>query len=103
MFFFQEMTNKTMMFEGESLTHLKDEIVKILKPKMENWCARKLKNDTVIYGIRRYLKGSWLALHLDHLLTHVLSAISAGMSDEPNGGNRNFEILSIATFTIYML
>ena len=28
-----------------------------------------------MYGIRRYLKGSWLATHLDQLGSHVISAI----------------------------
>ena len=101
--FLQELTNRTMMFEGESLTQLKDEIVKSLKPKMENWCARKLTNDTVIYGIRRYLKGSWLALHLDHLLTHVLSVILqvCQMSQTEEIGILKFFHLLLLQFTCF--
>ena len=28
-----------------------------------------------MYGIRRYLNGSWLSLHLDTVHTHVISVI----------------------------
>ena len=28
-----------------------------------------------MYGIRRYLNGSWLSLHLDTVHTHVVSVI----------------------------
>ena len=30
---------------------------------------------TSIYGIRRYTRGAWLLSHLDHLQSHVISAI----------------------------
>ena len=30
---------------------------------------------TSVYGIRRYTRGAWLVSHLDHMHTHVVSAI----------------------------
>ena len=30
---------------------------------------------TSVYGIRRYTRGAWLMSHLDHLKSHVISAI----------------------------
>ena len=35
----------------------------------------RLSPETQIYGIRRYLRGAWLSLHVDQLPTHILSAI----------------------------
>ena len=30
---------------------------------------------TAVYGLRKYTRGAWLHAHLDHLKTHVVSAI----------------------------
>ena len=37
-------------------------------------CIR-LESENIVYGIRRYLRGAWMSLHVDVLPTHVLSAI----------------------------
>ena len=42
---------------------------------LENWCGEPLEKNMIMYGIRRYLRGSWMALHLDQLPTHMISAI----------------------------
>ena len=36
---------------------------------------KSLVNDFTIYGIRRYLRGAWMGLHVDKLPTHIISAI----------------------------
>ena len=46
-----------------------------LKPILEDWCKNPLSDDIHIYGIRRYLRGAWLSLHVDKLPTHIISAI----------------------------
>ena len=51
-----------------------------LKPMLEEWIAGaggnvELSRNTVTYGIRRYLNGSHLLLHVDRLPTHIISAI----------------------------
>ena len=46
-----------------------------LKPILEEWCQKKLSKEVVIYGIRRYLRGAWLSLHVDQLPTHIISVI----------------------------
>ena len=50
-------------------------LLKTLKPILEDWCKKELANDISIYGIRRYLRGAWLSLHVDKLPTHIVSAI----------------------------
>ena len=42
---------------------------------LEDWCQKKLSKEVVIYGIRRYLRGAWLSLHVDKLPTHIISVI----------------------------
>ena len=46
-----------------------------LKPILEKWSNTKLVNKIGAYGIRRYLRGSTLILHVDRLPTHIISAI----------------------------
>ena len=50
------------------------EIKSSLLPIMGNWCGLSLKS-AVVYGIRRYTRGSWLGLHVDRLPTHIISVI----------------------------
>ena len=42
---------------------------------LEDWCGEPLDKNMTMYGIRRYLRDSWMALHLDKLPTHIISAI----------------------------
>ena len=46
-----------------------------IQPILETWSDQKLSPDVGIFGIRRYLRGAWMSLHLDRLPTHILSAI----------------------------
>ena len=50
------------------------EIKNSLLPIMGNWCGLSLKS-AVVYGIRRYIRGAWLGLHVDRLPTHIISVI----------------------------
>ena len=75
-----------------SVIQVKDsqEVINKLTPSiriiLENWINGpdqfqaspdriSLSENATIYGIRRYLRGSWLSLHTDHETTHVISAI----------------------------
>lgn len=51
-----------------------DVIVAEMDPILESWSGISLESSAV-YGIRRYLNGSYLNLHVDRLNTHVISAI----------------------------
>lgn len=53
---------------------VKQRIMDQLRPLAEEWTGIELIGSAV-YGIRRYLRGSWLALHVDRLNTHVVSFI----------------------------
>ncbi len=64
---------QVMLFLDEPLVRQKLE--NTLKPIVEEWGATEVKDETVIYGIRRYLRGAWMAMHVDKLPTHILSAI----------------------------
>ena len=58
-----------------TFTNLNEKIIEIIKPIVENWADTKLSSDITVYGIRRYLRGAWLRLHVDKLPTRILSAI----------------------------
>ena len=45
-----------------------------LKPIFEDWSRIALENHVVVYGIRRYLRGAWLSLHVDKI-PRIISAI----------------------------
>ena len=55
--------------------HLGYYISTYVKNEIEEWCGQELENIIIFHGIRRYLKGAWMALHLDKLPTHIISAI----------------------------
>ncbi|XP_023343650.1 uncharacterized protein LOC111713088 [Eurytemora carolleeae] len=47
-----------------------------LKPLAEKWIDNRIELvGTAVYGLRKYTRGAWLHAHLDHLRTHVVSAI----------------------------
>ena len=50
-------------------------ILEKLLPILESWSGKQLSPDPIIYGIRRYLRGAWCALHVDRLPSHILSVI----------------------------
>ena len=64
--------NLNVQFEKN---HLGDYISKHVKKEIEEWCGQELDKKIIFHGIRRYLRGSWMALHLDKLPTHIISAI----------------------------
>ncbi|XP_023347431.1 uncharacterized protein LOC111716224 [Eurytemora carolleeae] len=53
---------------------LQDTILQSLLEEGEQFSGLSLIG-TSVYGIRRYRAGAWLASHLDHMATHVVSAI----------------------------
>ena len=46
-----------------------------LKPILQDWSGQILSENVIIYGIRRYLRGASMMLHLDKVPTHIISAI----------------------------
>lgn len=57
-----------------SVADLAHEILRHLQPLHEIWCGEPLV-PTAVYGMRRYHRGSHLAMHVDRLATHVVSSI----------------------------
>ena len=55
--------------------NLGDYISTYIKKELEEWSGQELDKKIIFHGIRRYLRGSWMALHLDKLPTHIISAI----------------------------
>ena len=73
-----EEKHNQMIFGGNGVNtfhQLNKDIFNIVKPILEDWSNTRLSDDMTVYGIRRYLRGSWLSLHVDKIGTHVLSAI----------------------------
>ena len=67
-----------MMFGGNGVNRnkiLNKKVLNAMKPILEKWCGRMLSDDLQVYGIRRYLRGAWLSLHVDKPETHIVSAI----------------------------
>ena len=54
----------------------KNHVFEKLRPMAEDWIGNKLRlTGTSVYGIRKYTRGAFLAGHLDHMKSHVVSAI----------------------------
>ena len=54
----------------------KNTVFEKLRPMAEDWIGNKLRlTGTSVYGIRKYTRGAFLAGHLDHMKSHVVSAI----------------------------
>ena len=54
----------------------KSYIFSLLKNLAEEWIGKKFRlKGTTAYGLRKYTRGATLSAHLDHLRTHVISAI----------------------------
>ena len=54
----------------------KNHVFEKLRPMAEDWIGNKLRlTGTSVYGIRKYTRGATLAGHLDHMRSHVVSAI----------------------------
>jgi len=64
-------------------TQLQETIMEHLISIGEQFSGVRLMG-TSVYGIRRYTRGAWLVSHLDHMHTHVVSAIlNIGQQGEP--------------------
>eukprot|EP01038_Epipyxis_sp_PR26KG_P014712 gene14712-19776_t len=61
-----------------TITHItpdyKQRLTSELQPMLESWYGGELEM-TSIYGIRKYINGSILRMHVDTVITHVVSAI----------------------------
>ena len=56
--------------------HTKSAIFNSLRPLAESWVGNKFRlAGTAVYGLRKYTRGANLDAHLDHMKTHVVSAI----------------------------
>ena len=67
-------SEKYWFLDLESTT--KSYIFNLLKTQAEKWIGNKfLLEGTTAYGLRKYMRGATLSAHLDHLRTHVISAI----------------------------
>jgi hypothetical protein len=68
--------NNVQLIQFNNERKVKRQLVKTLKPILEKWSRIKVSSKEVtIYGIRRYLRGSWLSLHVDKVPSHILSII----------------------------
>ena len=67
--------HRMMMFGFKEKAKIETEIVEYVQPILEAWSGVKLQNPGLVFGIRRYLYGAWMMLHVDRLPTHVISAI----------------------------
>ena len=64
-----------MLIKFKNHHKLRQNIWKYLEPLVKDWSKEKISKDYYVYGIRRYLKGASLVLHVDRLPSHILSVI----------------------------
>ena len=66
---------RTKIMNIQQKGNLRNEIYRQLSPIMALWSGQKIsKNLFIVYGIRRYLEGAWLYLHVDKI-PRILSII----------------------------
>ena len=76
--YFLEVKRNYLIVGGSSMKdfgYVKKRINELIKPILETWSKKKLSDDVTIFGIRRYLRGARMRLHVDKKRTHVISAI----------------------------
>ena len=67
-----------MIFGGNgnnTFTKLNAEISRVMKPIIQKWAKTELSKEMTVYGIRRYLRGSSLLLHVDRKDLRIFGAI----------------------------
>ena len=74
-------TGNTEIFNLHNQRELRDKIHAQLLPLHEEWSGHKLI-PTFVYGIRSYLDGVSLTMHVDRIETHHISAIVVVDKDE---------------------
>ena len=73
LFILLELKNNTKLIKVSSA--VQETTINILKPILQKWSKQKISPNGVFYGMRRYLKGAWMSLHVDRLPSHILSVI----------------------------
>ena len=73
-FFHVEPNHKRIVFDISKQVEVKEGITSILQPILEKWTQQILAPNPIIHGIRRYLRGAAMQLHVDSL-PRIISAI----------------------------
>jgi len=68
----KELKNITKLIKVSST--VKETTIDILKPILQKWSKQKISNG-LFFGMRRYLRGAWMSLHVDRLPSHIISVI----------------------------
>ena len=71
-YLFPELKNITKLIKVSST--VKETAIDILKPILQKWSKQKISNG-LFFGMRRYLRGAWMSLHVDRLPSHIISVI----------------------------
>ena len=74
LYFIIELKNNIRELTTINSQYVYDRIYQVIKPILETWSGQQLSFEGV-FGIRRYLRGASMQLHLDRLPTHIISAI----------------------------
>ena len=95
-FFHVEPNHKRIVFDISKQVEVKEGITSILQPILEKWTQQILAPNPIIHGIRRYLRGAAMQLHVDSL-PRIISAIlqvSAPICPNPRSNKvMNFSFL----------
>ena len=71
-YLFPELKNITKLIKVSST--VKETTIDILKPILQKWSKQKISKG-LFFGMRRYLRGAWMSLHVDRLPSHIISVI----------------------------
>ena len=66
---------------------VKEGITSILQPILEKWTQQILAPNPIIHGIRRYLRGASMQLHVDSLPRIISAILQVGPLGINNGSN----------------
>ena len=84
-FFHVEPNHKRIVFDISKQVEVKKGITSILQPILEKWTQQILAPNPIIHGIRRYLRGAAMQLHVDSLprIISVILQVSAPICFNP--------------------